>query len=439
MKMRHFYLTISIIALIVMLWPSNVLAVHNLLLNGQTTLEIAIGDSFTVTLDFEQAGATATGMVWFDVNENGQIDEGDISLSAGDEQLFVDGGEDDMDGAIDGHYMTQVEDFLPIPGQAILWAEDNGVSDEAILIQLPVETNYSISGTVIIPDHDGAGIIVGVMYDADFNDLQSIENEPVMDRSLFSFRGREDGLRQDEMMFMVISGADGSFQVYLPDDQENVPCLLFAMDIFGMAEDYVPPPMQPFTANGHLTGFELVFVQATAWFTGNVGDNLGRPVSNIDIEAINPVTFTWTVTRTDEDGNYTLGVLPGSWWLEIDLEQEDDDYMLPPPDDTPYFISEGQTISVDYMLFVTDAFISGQVFFEGLPVAMNVGAFNDQVGSNQTMSDETDGVFELAVSTLGNDYGGYSVFIADELPPGYFVLEQYNGVMSGTTGLTFNV
>jgi len=187
---------------------------------------------------------------------------------------------------------------------------------------------------------------------------------------------------------------------------------------------------------GHLTGYDFIFVAGNATIEGTVSNENSAPVEGITVFARQEgPTSAWDVTEIN--GFYQLAVIEGTWYIDFNPEELMPDYMR--PQDAEVEILEGNTETVDIMLYETDSFIEGTVYLDGVPTqGFEIQAWNDVIGDSRITS-SANGTYDLPVASEANPLGGYNVDLDIWNIPGFYVDEYYNNITSGSTGINFHV
>ncbi|MBI3765015.1 MAG: hypothetical protein HY277_00740 [Ignavibacteriales bacterium] len=129
--------------------------ISNLVVNGSSTnFTMTSGDSIRWEYNIP-IGATASGELWYDVNQNGIIDPGidkaRFLFMQTDGDTTENGGPPDLDGAVDGHVIFYQRVGIA-PGKYVFRLTHNSVSQQvtgtATALSSPAHT---ISGTVTPP------------------------------------------------------------------------------------------------------------------------------------------------------------------------------------------------------------------------------------------------------------------------------------------------
>jgi len=173
---------------------------------------------------------------------------------------------------------------------------------------------------------------------------------------------------------------------------------------------------------GHLTGYDFIFVAGNATIEGTVSNENSAPVEGITVFARQEgPTSAWDVT--DINGFYQLAVIEGTWYIDFNPEELMPDYMR--PQDAEVEILEGNTETVDIMLYETDSFIEGTVYLDGVPTqGFEIQAWNDVIGDSRITS-SANGTYDLPVASEANPLGGYNVDLDIWNIPGFYVDEYY--------------
>ncbi|MCH8012475.1 MAG: carboxypeptidase regulatory-like domain-containing protein [Candidatus Marinimicrobia bacterium] len=390
-----------------------------ILVNGVNADTITQGDDIVVTIHFSASSTEADVGFWLDMNANGTWeDTDDFDVDEGDH--IVDNDEEDENPA-DGVYQIT---FYGDDEEGLSWisnlglllvAEDAGGSDAAFLYIEPIETDYSVSGTVT-PAMANIMVMAFPMH----------RMGPGMDPGM-------GGDPEDEPEPRItMTDTSGHYQNFLPDSGFYA---IFSFDFLGVTGGWIPDTTYfEVFVDGHLTGFDFDYIAPNAWIEGVVTDEDGDPLDSVVVWA-NQEKGPGTWTETDSTGHYTLGVLEGYWWVGLDNEDLIPDYLVP-WDEYP-FVTVGDTVNVDFTAYATDATISGIVFLNDFPIG-GVGIGADCIfGWTDAWSEfNSIGSYTLSVTSAADDEGGYFVFAWD-LPQDVFVEEYYEGIRSGSMGIDF--
>ncbi len=372
-------------------------------INGEEAATITQGEDFIVTVYFSDGSSEAILQGWIDMNDNGTWEQ-DVDFNLEDDVEIVDNDIDDEDPA-DGVYQSTVyaEDDGPnnVGNLGLFYvAVDAGGTDVAYLFIEAITSDYSVSGDIIPAI---ANLIVGAF--------------PV----------------DEEIPWMVMTDDAGHYQDFIPEIGTYT---VMTFDPLGLTGGMFPDTLYfDVYIDGHLTGYDFEYLAPTSFVEGTVLDENEGPLEAVQVNA-NPLEGGMALwTETDEDGYYLLGVIEGSWNIRVNRDDLIPDHLV--PHDTELFVAEGETETVDFVAFSTDAAITGTVYLDDIPVSgVQVGC-GSPLGQTETES-EIDGNYTLSVSSLADQFEGYHIEIW-ELPEGTYVDEQYHNIYSGSTNIDFHL
>ncbi|MCH7731536.1 MAG: T9SS type A sorting domain-containing protein [Candidatus Marinimicrobia bacterium] len=392
-----------------------------ILVNGVDADTITQGDDFVVTIHFSASSTEADVGFWLDMNANGTWED-TVDFDVDESDHIVDNDEEDENPA-DGVYQIT---FYGDDEEGLSWisnlglllvAEDAGGSDAAFLYIEPIETDYSVSGTV----------------------TPAMANIMVMAFPMRWMDPGMDGNPEDEPEpWITMTDTSGNYQNFFPDSGHYA---ILSFDELGVTGGMFPDTMYfDVYVNGHLTGFDFDYIDPNAWIEGIVTDDEGNPLDSIEVwadpgDGRKGPSGVWT--NTDSTGHYVLGVLDGPWWISLNEGDIIPEYLV--PWDKFVFASETDTVEVNFTAYSTDATISGTVFLNDFPIGgVGIGA-DCLFGWTETWSEFNSlGSYTLSVPSATDNEGGYSVYAWD-LPPDVFVEEYYEGIRSGVMGIDFNL
>lgn len=386
-------------------WISGADSIY-VLVNGVDADSITQGDDFTVTIHFSTGSSAADVEFWVDMNGNG-IWEDSIDLDVDGDGHISDNDEDDENPS-DGIYKFTFhgeDDEGPNRVSNLglfLVAEDAGGVDAAFLYIKPLATDFSVAGTVT---PDSANIIVGAVP--------------------HGYHG--------ENVWITVTDTAGKYQIFVPDSGYYS---IFSEDFLGVTDGLFADTLyRDVFIDSHLTGFDFAYMAPTAWVEGTVTDENGFLLDDVGVWAdMEDGPTTWT--ETDSAGSYRLGLLEGHWWIGLDMDDLIPEYLV--PNGEFVFIAEGETLSVDFTAYETDATIQGTVTIDGDPKeGVGVGAWASGLSWTETRT-KSDGTYKLFVASEADSLGGYEVFVWD-VPKDVVVYDYYSGVLSGATGIDFEL
>ena len=170
---------------------------------------------------------------------------------------------------------------------------------------------------------------------------------------------------------------------------------------------YLPPPNQTVVvANSNVTQLNFVAVLASNSISGSLKDNSGTAIANVGIYAyatISNVNYNQNV-NTDNNGNYSLGVINGSWTVGVNSCSDCGGGSLPSNYLTP--TNQNQTVvisnnnpTLNFIAILATNVISGNVQYNGTNVA-GVGVSANLINNNNV---------QAYVDTDSN--GNYSLYV----------------------------
>lgn len=135
---------------------------------------------------------------------------------------------------------------------------------------------------------------------------------------------------------------------------------------------------------------DFVATQVTAHLIGQVVDNLGAPVSNIELYASDHANRQ-NGASTDGEGNFNIGLTAGTWYLQLSSEDAEQNQLVSPQ--IQFTLADGETHSnIVFVVQNQTAQISGYVRDSGgQPVGADVYANALIDGLSYSANAQTDG------------------------------------------------
>ena len=368
----------------------------DVLINGMDDAIILQGEPFTITVDFPDGVYEADAEMWIDMDGDGILDPA-MDFNLEEYHSIVDNGMDDENPAM-GIYEEYIDDSdgpHMVSNLTLFYkAIEDSSSDVASLHIDPMESPFSFSGQV---DPPMANIII------------------------ISFPMEGDDEESDE--WMTVTDASGNFQNFVPDSGL---WSLMAFDYINVTGGMVPDTSYfDIPVVDHLMGFDFYFYLPTSGVEGLVLDEMGTPIPDVEVHVKDEPYFS----DTDEDGYFFIGLEEGTWDLGLHDWDLLPDFLVPQGITVDVF--EDDTLWVEFMAYSTDNLIAGTVYLDGTPwggVDMNGWS---EIGWTSTMVNYN-GYFELPVSSMADQFGGYHIGIDwDDLPPNIVVDSDPNPVFSG--------
>jgi len=157
----------------------------------------------------------------------------------------------------------------------------------------------------------------------------------------------DSGTSTDSNGNYVLGATTGSWYVSIPNDSP------------GLSGYIVPTGQSLSLTTGQAAQQNFTLTSVTSNLQGVVTNN-GIPASGIQIGASNQTTYQWIQTTTAADGSFNLGVLPGTWSVQLETTSADSNNLVGPS--LVYTISNGQTISsISYQVVNGTSLINGVV------------------------------------------------------------------------------
>jgi hypothetical protein len=419
--MKRIFLGVPIILLFVVLQTRG--QVTNLKVNGvSSNFTMISGD--TVMWEYNiPNGATATAELWYDVNNNDNIDPGtDVNLFTFNQTDGVagDGGPGDLDGMVNGHiiFYTRVG-FAP--GKYVFKVTQGGSSQQVAgtVTALPSPA-HTISGNVTPP--------VGKSKQNIFVELH-----------------RSDQFGEPNF-WHGITDVNGNYSIQMNADTAGNPWRIRLL--FNPFPPYVVSPDEiPISIiTGNYSGNNFTFLQAAAQVAGTVKDENNNPLPNVGVNIFRTDGNVNRQGQSSGSGFFQLGLLASDlsnqtaqtvWVLQGDCNCENGvttTYLT--PTDTIRVIHSGDSLYHPLVYYISNSQIRGRVRVNGgapnFPIFL--AAVNPDTAQAGAMSDSATGNFTFQVT---NKIRNYSIF-AFNLPPNY---QQSNSPVAhpGDTGIVVNV
>lgn len=358
-------------------------AVSNLKINGQKEFTItSIPTHVTLTADLAASGNEVEVTIYLDTNMSKTLDVHDIPM---DFNVFTDGigwirdsqspdedipgDESPVDGKIRSTMEFEEQGTFPSNLAAIIQAKEKDGSSDIAVLEISVQPKPPYIKGKVTDANTGIGIPM-VLVGADLDDESGIT---VTDN--------------DGNYFINLS--PGTWQVYAADffQQKYGPS-----DTLGITLDSNSAIIQDFA----LTPY-------TSFINGSVKKEDGSGVPDITLYAINQILGDMSFDATDANGDYRVGVLPGTVIIGP-LPFSDDipeGFYLDPTIDT-LSVGAGETKTANFTLMQYKAFISGTCTSDGQPLAgveitaMNIDFVSGVFDVSRTMS-KADGSYKVGV------------------------------------------
>lgn len=292
---------IAILVISALIMP--LFAVHNFTVNGEETASVSVSDSIHFEFEYETAGNSAEFALSLEII--GQ----NIPIFSGDFMIFQDGGIFDETG-VDGYFSGGFNNFAQLPENTTLALEliDDEVSDIVYLEFEQLNTNFSISGTVLQEgewiDLPVIGALVYTIYNGGIDVIIDLfEN--------FDLQTFLDFISSDHYILSDLTGFLGTYQIYVPEDIPDVSCLTGVYSINNMQGEYIAPSYQEFTVNGHVNGIDFMYYYPDGLFYGVIMNEEEEPVTGAAIMLQDPNSPLPQFFSSDSLGNFSIALADG--------------------------------------------------------------------------------------------------------------------------------
>lgn len=158
------------------------------------------------------------------------------------------------------------------------------------------------------------------------------------------------------------------------------------------SDGYIPPNSEFVTiAAGEALTLDFEMLAVTAHITGTVTDGNGLPIAGLQVGASNASTYQFVTTDTAEDGTYDLGLVGGTWYVQLSSSSAEELNVVGP--NIECTLADGNTLSgVDLVVLTATAHITGTVTDgDGLPITnANISSTTSIEGVPYTVFAQTD-------------------------------------------------
>ncbi|MDR3627995.1 MAG: T9SS type A sorting domain-containing protein [Ignavibacteriaceae bacterium] len=395
--------------------------VTNLTVNGSSTnFTMTSGDQIDWTYNVP-AGVTTLIQIWYDVNGNGTIDDGDViyqSIEQTDGDTQGSNGPPDMNSTAGTVSISQPVGLAP--GKYILKFTQNS---QSVLVTGTVNKlaspAHTISGTVTpISGKSAANIFVEVKRD-----------------------------NYSPNFWDAVTDANGNYSIEMTSDTAGNPWRV-ALLYNPFPPNIVTPEEDSVTISGNLSGINFSFITVAAQVTGIVLDESGNAALNTYVSLYNTNSSNSTqilyTTSLDVNGAFQLGLLAGqlnsgyTWMLQATTNNYSDTTkdLLTPIAEIPS-ISSSDSIYKKLVFYSVNSYISGKVTIDGSAPGFTIKlAAANQDSAQSTVYANSEGYFTFRVTDKIYNYS-ISPNIGYYSASGFY----YNNLIAhpGETGLIFNI
>ncbi len=295
--------------LMFLLFVTSLFAVHNFTINGSDDVTISVGDTLELSFDFEEEGNSATMEIVIYVSSF------DFPVISPENAVFTDGQSLD-ETPVDGHFLYHFENFalLPQTSYITLKLTDDDITDQVTIHFSQISSDFSIAGTIL---KEGThintavrGAFVYSFYNASKEQLNSLFENPTVEDFM-------DYMQQDRYFLSVLSNNTGDYQIYIPDDIENVPCTIDVFSSLDTNQEKVSPATQNLTVNGNLTDIDLIYYNPDGYFNGYIYNTEGDSLANSTIIVKNADSTSTVFTFSDSLGSFNIPLLNDDYSYKI--------------------------------------------------------------------------------------------------------------------------
>ena len=403
-----------------MMHTSGTAQVTNLKINGvSSNFTMTSGDTIHWQYSIP-VGSTTTGEIWYDANNNGSIDAGDVTLfsfTQTDGDTIGNGGPPDQDGLQNG----QISFTQPIgvaPGHYIFRFTNNSSHATITGSVSPLASPaHSISGHVTPPAGKSAQNI-------------NVQIQRNVSGNVLNFWDAFTDASGNYTIEMNADTAGNPWQVSLSNNPYP-PALVYPQDT-------------TVTIVGNPSGYNFVLTAPAAQVDGHVKDENGSPIIGTTVYiARNDSTggAPSLYAQTDINGLFQIGipasVLNGHTWNITEPVRNQNGVIT---QTLGYgqlgVISLGDSIIHNLTQYTVNSTISGTVTFENTPPGFSVQlyALNSDSGESYTTSDAITGNFTFPVS---NKIYNYTISISNFFLTGF----TFPNIVAhpGQSGISYNI
>ncbi len=406
------------VMLIIMFGSTGNAQVTNLQVNGTSSnFTMASGGTITWSYDVPN-GATATGHIWYDVNQNGVIDPlvdaTRFIFTQTDGDTNDNGGPPDIDGTVNGQVLFSTQVGLA-PGKYIMEFTQNSVSASIVGTVTPlVSPSHLISGTVTPPEGKSPKNIF-VTLDV-----------------------RSDSGGGNNTFWDGITDSAGNYTIQMDADTAGNPWRI-RLESNPYPPDIVTPEEIQITITGNHGGNDFSFLQAASQVTGYFFDENDSPQIDRDVQLSASDNTVYRQARTNVEGFFQIGILASelgekSWRLQGQSRGNGSSTELTAQVSISA-INSGDSLSRNLVVYYVNSKIQGHVKIDGVGPAfpIHIVASNEDTAQTEIWADPTTGDFSIGVSDKISNYYVFAI----ELPFGW----QGNSILAhpGDADVVFNI
>ena len=371
--------------------------ISNLTVNGlSANFSMASGDVVSWSYDVPNPGDTTLLDFWIDVNNNGEIDPGDIQwvyFNQIDGDSHGQNGPPDIDGVANGHVSFQQKVGLAPAHYVMTFKNHDSVVSISGVVTPLVSATFTISGHVDVP--------------AGFSKANvALQLESNSDNGGGAF-------------WAALTDLNGNFSVKMDADTTGNPWKLKISNAFNFQSATISPQNIRITLDQSVAteyiNNNFTITNASASISGIVKNEDGNPVVNTSVFINNYNGSFEKDVNSDFAGKYFIGLsaneLPvsnmilGSW---NDTNSVQFNYDIPS-------INAGDSLVHDIYLFNVNSTIKGRLTYGGQsPNMVDIFASCGDTGFVRTMTNDN-GFFEFKIS---DKISNYTIYI-EQVPQGF--------------------
>ncbi len=367
------------------------------------TVSYVVGENVTLAI----VTGTDTAVVNFFVDNGDSIYTPGNELMMDDKELvdvkLWDGVEFDESPAGDGIFVATLNTLSLGDGPGPIFAVQNAIVFLDVYWMNSMLNNYGVA-YVGAPDENTS--ISGMVITVDeFGTRYPAVNVVVI-------AVRPDSMNDQKTGFLTKTDVNGEYCIQIPDGFRGQ-YQVFAHDVWqqypGMLAD---PPNYMLDVWGDIPGVNFTLMVGNELIYGFVKDEKGVGIQDVPVFAESGAQYLETLT--DSQGYYEFHVNSGWWWVDVDYDFVDGQYMHGEGHDLE--VVQGGNHQADFALYVLNEYFTGHVTrIDGSPVA-GVDVYTDiwigdQGFFNSTKTD-VNGDYALGVSAalqgvVNSDEYGY--------------------------------
>ncbi len=274
------------------------LAFHNFSMTPDT---VGIGDSVTISGDYEAIGDTADIFMFIDRNNNGVFDSTiDLNPMEDNGMAVIDGdtlSTESIDSLRDGKFYAKfAATSFPfnMPGKLVMIFTDKAIADTASVFIIEKPTKTFVMGKVTGPSGGLADLIISASFQSQKGSANMTYSE-------------------------CMTKADGSYVLYLDTGSRGSKAYIRVRDDLNVLPDslYVPSGIDTMLVDS-LKEINFSCKVVHAYAKGLVVDEKGIPVGGVELRLNDQNEGDGIAMVTDSFGVFVTGIYPGYWNVNLD-------------------------------------------------------------------------------------------------------------------------